>query len=201
MMNKWILGISLAAMSVAAPVNAGDAAAGQTKAAVCAGCHGADGNSMVPTFPSLAGQHPEYIVKQLSEFKAGDRYDPSMSPMAMPLSEEDMHDLAAYFSAQSRKGGEAAADKIDLGERLYRGGNAAKGLVACTACHGPTGAGIASAKYPSIAGQSAVYIEKQLKDFAAGNRANDPNRMMREIAAKMSADEMAAVAQYMQGLY
>ncbi len=200
-MKNWILGLSLAAMSFVAPVHAGDAEAGKAKSATCAGCHGADGNSMVPTFPSLAGQHPAYIVKQLSNFKAGERNDPVMSPMAMPLSEQDMQDLAAYFSAQTPKGGAAAADKIELGERIYRGGIAEKGLVACTACHGPTGTGVATAAYPAVSGQHATYIEKQLKDFAASNRANDPNRMMREIAAKMSEAEMAAVAQYMQGLY
>ena len=124
-----------------------------------------------------------------------------MAPMAMPLSEEDMHDLAAYFSAQTAKAGEAAADKVAAGELIYRGGKAEKGLVACTACHGPQGDGVVTSGFPTVAGQHAMYVEKQLKDFAAGNRANDPNRMMRDIASKMTADEMAAVAQYMQGLH
>jgi cytochrome c553 len=199
-MNKWLIGFSLAAI-IAGPVHAGDAEAGKAKSAVCAGCHGMDGNSMVPTFPSLAGQHAGYIFKQLSEFKAGDRKDPVMAPMAMPLSEEDMHDLAAYFAAQTRKGGEAAPEKVAMGEIIYRGGKADKGLVACTACHGPTGEGVETSRFPSVAGQHATYIEKQLNDFAAGNRANDPNRMMRDIASKMTADEIAAVAQYMQGLH
>ena len=199
-MNKWVLGVSIAALLTAGSVQAGDAEAGKAKAAVCAACHGADGNSINPIWPNLAGQNASYIAKQLAEFKSGTRQDPTMMGMAAPLSETDMADLAAYFSSLTPKGGEAAADKVALGESIYRAGDADKGLAACTACHGPTGSGIETSGFPAVSGQHSAYVEKQLKDFAAGTRANDPNRMMRDIASKLSADQIAAVAQYMQGL-
>jgi cytochrome c553 len=199
-MNKWLIGLSLAAL-MAGPVHAGNAEAGKAKSAACAACHGVDGNSVNPEWPNLAGQGATYIAKQLSEFKSGVRKDPIMMGMAAPLSDEDMQDLAAYFASQTVKVGEAAADKVAAGEILYRGGKADKGLVACTACHGPTGNGVVTSGFPAVSGQHAVYIEKQLKAFASGDRANDANRMMRDIAAKLTADEMAAVAQYMQGLH
>ncbi len=200
-MNKWLMGFSLAALLVAGPAQSGDIEAGKTKAAACAACHGADGNSVNPEWPNLAGQGAAYLAKQLSEFKSGVRKDPIMMGMAAPLSEQDMQDIAAYFSSLSAKGGEAAADKVAQGELLYRGGKTEKGLVACTACHGPAGAGVTTSRFPAVSGQHAAYVEKQLKAFASGERANDPNRMMRDIAGKLTADEMAAVAQYMQGLH
>lgn len=201
MMNKWVIGFSVGALMMTGMAQAaGDAEAGKAKSMVCAACHGADGNSVNPLWPNLAGQNPAYTAKQLAEFKAGVRNDPTMMPMAMPLSEQDMADLAAYFATLTPKGGTAAADKVALGERIYRAGNPDNGLAACTACHGPTGAGVAPSGFPAVSGQHAAYLEKQLKAFAAGERKNDANRMMREIASKMSDEEMAAVSQYMQGL-
>lgn len=200
-MNKWLITVSIvAAIGSTAVQAAGDAAAGQTKSAVCAGCHGADGNSVNPIWPSLAGQHPSYIVKQLKDFKAGDRQDPVMAPMAMPLSDQDMEDLAAYFSSQAHKGGEANPELVVAGEKVYRGGNPASGVAACASCHAPNGVGNPAANFPAIAGQHAAYVEKSLKDYRSGARSNDAGKMMRGVAGKMTDAEIQAVAQYIQGL-
>lgn len=180
---------------------AGDAAAGQTKAATCAGCHGADGNSFVPTFPKLAGQHDSYTAKQLADFKSGARKDPIMTGMAAPLSEQDMADLGAYFANQTTVIGTANAEKAALGQKLYHGGDSARGVSACMACHGPNGAGNPGAKFPSLKGQQSMYVVKQLQDFRSGARANDPAKMMSSIAAKMSDAEIEAVAEYIAGLH
>jgi cytochrome c553 len=201
MMKKLVLGISLLAAMAAPVAFAADVAAGKVKAeTVCAACHGVDGNSAIPTYPHLAGQNASYITKQLADFKSQTRNDPIMFGMVAALTEDDMKNVAAFYESQSNKGGKAAADKVELGERIYRGGLAGKGVAACTACHGPTGSGIATSRYPAVSGQSAVYVEAQLNKFADGSRSNDPNRMMRDIASKLSKDEMAAVASYMQGL-
>jgi len=201
-MNKWLVSISIVlALGAAGVQAAGDAAAGKAKSAVCMACHGADGNSPAnPVWPKLAGQHPSYLIKQLSELKSGARKDQTMSPMAAPLSDQDAQDLAAYFSSQTQQPGTAAADKVAQGEHIYRAGNKASGVAACMACHGPTGIGNAPAKFPRIGGQHAPYVEKALKDFRSGVRSNDLNGMMRDVTAKMSDDEIAAVAQYVQGL-
>ncbi len=190
------------AISTAASVWAegGSAEAGKTKSATCAACHGADGNSVNPEWPKLAGQHESYIIKQLSNFKAGDRKNASMSPMAAPLSEQDMADLAAYFSSQVRKAGEGDQTKVTLGEQVYKGGNNATGVAACAACHGPTGAGNPAAKFPSLNGQHATYIKNQLLSFRKGERANDAGKMMRNVAIKMTDAEIEAVAEYIAGL-
>ena len=201
-MNKWLVTASIAlALSVAGVQAAGNADAGKTKSAACAACHGPDGNSPVnPVWPKLAGQHPGYIEKQLLDFKSGDRKDPTMSGMAAPLSEQDMADLAAYFSSQKKQGGSAAEDKVAAGEKLYRGGNPETGVAACMACHGPAGSGNPAANFPALSGQHANYVEKALKDFRSGSRANDMNKMMQGVAERMSDAEVAAVAQYIQGL-
>ena len=180
---------------------AGDAAAGQTKSAACAACHMADGNSVTPIWPKLAGQHAAYLAKQLSDFKAGNRTDPTMSAMAAPLSEQDVLDLAAYFSSQTMSGGAASPDLVKAGETLYRAGDAVRGVTACTACHGPTGSGNPDAGFPRLGGQQTDYVVKQLKAFRDGTRANDANAMMRDIAAKMTDQQIAAVASYVSGLH
>ena len=200
-MNKWLVSVSIAfAFTVTGVQASGDASSGQTKSATCVACHGPDGNSPNPIWPKLAGQHPEYILKQLGEFKAGVRKNDLMSPMAAPLSEQDMQDLAAYFSSQTQTPGTAAADKVQLGERIYRAGNTSSGVAACMACHGPAGAGNPSANFPRISGQHAAYLEQTLMHFRSGERNNDPAGMMRGDAAAMTDEEIAAVAQYMQGL-
>lgn len=179
----------------------GNAKAGAGKAAVCRACHGSDGNSPNPQWPNLAGQGAPYIVKQLQDFKAGRRTNPIMSPQAAKLSEQDMEDLAAYFSSQKEKTGSADPKLVKAGERLYRGGDAATGVPACMACHGPAGAGNPAARYPALHGQHADYVMSQLEAFKDGSRTNDPGKMMREIAAHLTKEQMRAVASYINGLY
>lgn len=200
-MNKWLVSVSIVlAMVVVNAQAAGDAAAGKTKSATCLACHGADGNSANAVWPKLAGQHPNYIKKQLQEFKGGARKNDLMSPMAMPLSDQDMDDLAAYFSSKTQAPGTATADSVELGGKIYRAGNASTNVAACMACHGPTGSGNPSAKFPRISGQHAAYIEKTLKDFRSGDRTNDNAKMMQNVVFRMTDKEIAAVAQYLQGL-
>ncbi|MBU0500708.1 MAG: c-type cytochrome [Gammaproteobacteria bacterium] len=199
-MKKQFVAFVVALAMTGAVQAAGDAAAGQTKSATCLACHGADGNSVNPIWPKLAGQHPEYIIKQLADLKSGVRADPLMSPMATPLSDADAADLAAFFASQKTAQGTAAAEQVKAGETLYRAGNADSGVTGCIACHGPAGAGNAAANFPQLAGQHANYLEKALKDFRAGTRSNDSNKMMRDIAGKMTDADIAAVAQYIQGL-
>ncbi len=201
-MNKWLLTVSIAlAISASGIQAAGNAEVGQTKSVACGACHGPDGNSPVnPIWPKLAGQHPKYIEKQLKDFKSGARSDATMIGMVAPLNEQDMADLAAFFAGNSVKGGTAAADKVAAGEKVYRAGNASTGVAACMACHGPAGTGNPQADFPSLTGQHAAYIEKALKDFRSGSRANDMNRMMQGVAERMTDAEIAAVAQYIQGL-
>lgn len=179
----------------------GNAAAGKTRAAACAACHGADGNSMTADFPKLAGQSAGYIAKQLADFKSGKRSNPIMAGMAAGLSAQDMADLGAYYASQKTSLGVADETMVAAGQRLYRAGNETTGVPACMACHGPTGSGNAAARFPALSGQHAKYVVAQLKAFAAGQRGNDMNGMMRDVAGKMSDAEMKAVASYVSGLH
>lgn len=180
---------------------AGSAEAGQAKSVTCSACHGMDGNSLNPEWPSLAGQHESYIVKSLQSFKSGARQNVLMSSMALPLTDEDMVDLAAYFSAQKPRGGVADPALVSTGERLYRGGNKETGVPACLACHGPTGQGNPAAGWPAIAGQHATYSAAQLTAYRAKQRATDGDtQMMRNVSATLTDDEIKAVASYIQGL-
>ena len=198
---KQLLITSIASLALLGAAHAaGDATAGKTKSAMCAACHGADGNSPAPNFPKLAGQHPDSITKQLMAFKGGERTDATMNAMAAALSEQDMADIAAFYATQTGTAGKAAADKVELGETLYRAGNMASGVAACAACHGPTGSGNPMANFPSLNGQHADYTVAQLKNFRSGARANDAGSMMRGVAGKMTDAEIEAVAQYIQGL-
>ena len=200
-MKTWLITVSVAAALISGGVQAaGDAAAGEAKAAVCLACHGPNGNALVPTWPKLAGQHPEYIYKQLMDFKSGARANDQMAPQVATLEEPDFQNLAAYYAKQAQTPGAADPASVELGERIYRGGNPATGLAACSGCHGPAGAGLGAAKFPRISGQHAQYLDSTLKGFRAGARANDPNGMMRDVAGRMSDAEIAAVAQYVQGL-
>jgi cytochrome c553 len=170
----------------------------KTVQTVCAACHGADGNSAISLNPKLAGQHPEYLVKQLTNFKEGKRANPIMAPMVANLSADEMKDLAAYFAAQKLTLAKAKSNGVgSLGEKIYRGGIAATGVPACASCHGANGAGIPK-QFPRLAGQHADYALAQMRAFRLGERANTP--MMMVIAAKMTDAEMQAVADYMQGL-
>jgi cytochrome c553 len=193
----WVLATMVFAVEVLAE---GDVNAGKEKSETCAACHGPDGNSTNPEWPNLAEQHAGYIVKQLQEFKSVERVNATMNPMAAPLSEQDMKDLAVYFGGQQITPGEADPELVELGESIYRGGNLASGVSACMACHGATGAGNPAANFPALAGQHATYTEMQLRAFRSGNRANDAGQMMRNIASKMTDQEIKAVVSYIQGL-
>jgi cytochrome c553 len=201
-MKTWLITVSVAMALVCGGAYAasGDAKAGEKKAAPCTACHGPGGNSVVPMWPKLAGQQPEYIVKQLTDFKSGARVNGQMSPQAAPLAEQDILDLAAYFSSQQQSGGTADPSAVALGSTVYRGGNPASGVPACSGCHTPTGGGLGLAKFPRLSGQHAQYVEQTLKNFRDGARANDPNGMMRGVAANMTDKEIAAISQYVQGL-
>lgn len=196
-----VLAASCALMLGSLPAfGAGDANAGKQKASTCAACHGADGNSTNAQYPKLAGQHASYIYKELMNFKQGKRVNAIMQPMASGLSSKDMQDLAAYFSQQTMKPGVADPKLVAQGEQLYRGGDAQRGIPACSGCHGPAGRGNPLARFPRLAGQHAEYLASQLKLFRAGKRTNDPNGMMRGVAANMTDKQIAAVTSYIQGL-
>jgi len=202
-MKSWMISFSVAAAALicSGVQAAGDATAGEGKIAVCLACHGPNGNSLVPIFPKLAGQRAQYIYKELTDFKKGDRKNDQMSPQVLPLNDQDFQDIAAYYSTQQQAPGATAdAAVAELGERIYRGGNPAVGVPACSGCHGPKGMGIGAAKFPRIAGQQAQYVDSTLKGFRAETRTNDPNGMMRGVANRMSDQEIAAVSQYVQGL-
>lgn len=165
---------------------------------MCAACHAPDGNSVITLNPKLAGQHPEYLQKQLTEFKSGKRANAVMSGMVAGLSDEEIKDLATYFADKKLGLGQAKTNgAASIGEKVYRAGNAASGVPACAACHGPAGAGLPK-QFPRLGGQHADYTLAQLKTLRTGERANAP--MMMAIATKMTDAEMAAVADYIQGL-
>jgi len=195
----WLVSSLMLTVSVEALAEApAQKTAEQTVNTVCAACHGADGNSAITLNPKLASQHPEYIEKQLTEFKSGKRANAVMSGMAAGLSEQEIKDLAAYFAAKKLNLGQATKNGVgSLGEKIYRGGVAATGVPACASCHSPNGAGLPK-QFPRIGGQHADYTLAQMKAFRTAERANAP--MMMAIAAKMTDAEMAAVADYIQGL-
>ena len=175
-----------------------DLAAGEAKAAACMACHNADGSRGAPAYPILQGQHPEYLVKQLTEFKEGKRKNSVMNGMAAALSPEDMRNIAAFYASKKAKEGTAKnKDLVAVGERIFRGGIAKKGVPACAACHSPNGAGI-PAQYPRLAGQHADYTKTQLTTFRQGERNN--SAQMSAIAANLSDKEIEALADYVAGL-
>lgn len=181
---------------------AGDAAAGQAKAAVCGACHGADGNSPAPNFPKLAGQGERYLLKQMHDIKDGKRTVLEMTGLLTNLSDQDLADIAAYFASQKMSVGMADPNLVAQGEALFRGGKIAEGMPACTGCHSPSGVGIATAGFPHLGGQHATYVAKQLTDFREGTRTNDGDtKIMQSIAAKLSNKDIAAISSYIQGLH
>lgn len=201
-----LTGAAVSAQAETAPAK-GNAAQAQTIAnQVCAACHAADGNSIAPANPKLAGQPAEYITKQLQNFKGalkdpnkeGVRKSPVMTALVANLSDQDMLNLGAYYASKASKSGTAKVPYA-AGQKVYRGGDTVTGVPACAACHGPTGAGIPG-QYPRLGGQHADYILAQLKAFRSGERANDEGKVMRTIANKMSDQEMQAVANYASGL-
>ena len=188
------------------PAVSGDPAKGQQiVSTVCSACHNADGNSTIITNPKLAGQHAEYLLKQMKDFKSEGgkppaRINPVMNAMISAYGEEQMRDIAAYLAGQQRKGETAKNNEtIELGRQVYRTGDLARGLPACASCHGPAGAGIPG-MFPGIAGQFAEYTEAQSKSFRAGERTNDSNKMMRMVTIKMTDAEIKAVSDYVAGL-
>ncbi len=205
-MNKLALILSLlASCSVWAQ---GSIEAGKAKSETCVACHGADGNSQIATYPKLAGQHAKYIEKQLKELKLGassagkqGRYDPVMSAMAMPLSEQDMADLAAYYASLPISSNSTPEEVVSTGKVLYSAGDASRGLTACIACHGPRGNGTELSGFPKISGQHADYVKAQLLKFRDDSRGNDMNAMMRDVAKKLTDADIDTLSKYVGGLH
>ncbi len=211
---KLVANVLIAAALVAGAANvahaAGDAEAGKNKSAVCAACHGADGNSAVPNFPKLAGQGAAYTVKQLKDIKSGARPVPEMAGIVPGLSEQDMEDLAAYYAEQTSTIGAADPELVERGQQLYRAGDIENGVTACAGCHGAKGKGMPEAVFPALSGQHTAYLEAQLKAFRAAGRedhegkrrTNDGEaKMMRATAARLSDDDIQALASYINGLH
>ena len=199
MIKSRIIGSFIAlALIGSAHAEGGDPGAGKAKVAGCSGCHGEDGNASAPIFPKLAGQHASYLVKQLRDFKSQKRLEPTMNAMAEALSDADIEDMSAFFSKQKIKPEKAETNA--LGEKVYRAGIAAKGVPACGGCHGPNGAGNPTSIYPALGAQYSAYISKTLHDYKAGERSNDAKDIMRTIAARLSEEEINAVADYASGL-
>jgi cytochrome c553 len=201
MKRFWILAAAAGGAFVSGTsMGAGSVEAGTAKAVVCQACHGTNGISQNPEWPSLAGLGADYIAEQLRLFKDGKRANPIMMPMATSLSPEDMADVGAYFNSFPNPSGEADPAYQKAGEKLYRGGDAARGIPACMACHGATGHGADAAKFPALHGQQSVYVSKQLHDYASGARTTGPNGIMQSIARRLSENDMRNVAAFVQGL-
>jgi cytochrome c553 len=190
------------------PFSTGKAASGGAKAALCAACHGPNGNSVNPEWPRLAGQSAVYIAEQLKLFRSGVRENPVMKPLAATLSDQDISDLAVYYEAQTPTGLEADPSYWKAGEALYVSGDAARGVPGCVACHGPVGRGNLAAGYPALRAQQSVYVVKQLNDYASGARYTGPNPaqasrnglMMLTLAKRLTPEEIRDVASYVQGM-
>lgn len=204
MMACWLLGAANWAWA------AGDIAAGKAlvTSAGCVACHGADGNSPSDAYPKLAGQNARYLEKQLHDFQLGattqgksGRNNPVMWTQAQNLSEQQITDLAAYFASQKTEIGVTQEQYLELGQKLFRGGDAETGLAACMGCHGPRAMGNDPARFPQLSGQHPAYIVAQLKAFRAAERANDPNGMMRLLAARLTDKQIEALANYVSGLH
>lgn len=201
-MNRMLIIAVLLMFSQNIALAEGSVEAGKKKSLTCAACHGADGNSVNPAWPRLAGQNQRYLVEQLEGFKEGERQDPLMTPQAMMLSAQDMADLAAFYESQEPGHGEADLALVPLGQKIYRAGVVEEAIIpACYACHGPSGRGVAPAGYPALGGQHAVYVEAQLRAFRSGARRTDADQQMRNVAARLSDEEIIAVASYLQGLH
>lgn len=202
--GRWLTALLLSGslLGAAAHAQEGSVEAGKMKSATCAACHGVDGNSVTPDWPSLAGQHASYIVRQLKAFKSGDRVNVTMKPFADMLSDQDMADIAAYFSAQKTTPKGADPALVNLGQQIYRSGVPDRGIAACIACHGPSGDGNPLASYPRLSGQHSTYVARTLGEYASGSRRSDAdlNQMMRNEASLLRDDEIRALASYVQGL-
>ena len=185
------------------PKLVGDPTKGATKAALCAACHGADGNAPVPMFPKLAGQRSDYIAKQLRDFKSGHRVDPMMAGMAAMLSDQDIVDVAAYFESGTPSLVPGDPVLVEVGQQIYRKGRPEIGLLPCIGCHGLYGEGANGAidgGFPAVGGQNPAYVVKQLESFRAGSRANDWKGIMQIVASRLSDDDIAALSAYLNSL-
>ncbi|MEP5765485.1 MAG: c-type cytochrome [Halieaceae bacterium] len=210
-MKKLLIGLSLL-LGLSAHALAGDAVAGKDKSLMCSACHGADGNSMVPSFPKLAGQNQRYLIKQMNDIKNGARPVPTMVGQLDAMSEADIADIAAFYASQNASGGQADPATVALGAGVYRAGVSASGVAACAACHGARGGGNAPAGFPALAGQHPEYIADQLRRFRTGaentlaenpaGRTNDGDaRMMRDVAYRLTDNEIAALSNFIAGLH
>ena len=183
-------------------VKRGDPQAGSELVATCAGCHGADGNSVVGQWPTLAGQRESYTLAQLIHVQKGERMIESMMGLLDNYSEDQLRDIAAFYAAQEVKVGQADSINFELGQRIYRAGNLSNGVPACTGCHGPQGKGVESAGYPMLSGQKAEYVVTSLVAYKNGERVHSSNaKIMQGIAARLTTEEIRAVANYVSGLY
>lgn len=206
-MKKLALALSVVIAAISSSAYAeGNAEAGKTKIVVCSACHGMDGNSMIDMYPKLAGQHATYLEKQLHDFRSAaqtggkdGRMDPIMAGMSIALSDQDILDISAFFASQAIQGTEVK-DIPAEGEKLYKGGDVARGITACMACHGPDGKGAAQAGFPSLAGQHTNYIKIQLTKFRESGRHNDLNGMMQDVAKKLTDSDIDALSKYISNL-
>lgn len=186
----------------------GDADRGQELAGVCAACHGPSGNSPSDMYPKIAGQHAPYLLKQLLDYQRAaatngeeGRANAIMQGQVAAFNEQELADLAVYFAAQDPEIGTATEESVAYAQPLYRGGDAERNIPSCSACHGPRGDGMGLAKFPDVSGQHAAYTQQQLEMFRSGERANDPNGMMRDVAAKLTDQDIEMLSRYLQGLY
>lgn len=200
-MKKVLIGLLVTVGATSVAIAEGNPEAGKALTAVCSACHGADGNSLAPTFPKLAGQSETYLLKQMNDIKSGNRQVAQMTGLLNGLSDQNLADIAAYFASQSIVVGQADAALVEAGKNLYRDGNPKTGVPACMACHGPAGKGLNSAGFPQLGGQHAGYTASQLKMFQKGERSNDAAKIMQNVAFKMNDREIEAVSSYIQGLY
>jgi cytochrome c553 len=194
----WVLLSAAAVLAGPVALGAGDPTEGKQKAESCGGCHGPDGNGAAPIFPKLAGQHASYLTKQLHDFKTEKRPEPTMTAMALALSDDDMADIGAFYAAQAVQ--VEAAQENELGRTIYRAGDPQRGVPACTGCHGPEAKGNEPAGYPALRGQYAAYLSKTLHDFKGKARYNDANEMMRVVAAHLTDEEITGLSEYIAGL-
>jgi len=194
----WVLLSAAAALAAPVALGAGDPTEGKQKAESCGGCHGPDGNGAAPIFPKLAGQHASYLTKQLHDFKTEKRPEPTMTAMALALSDDDMADIGAFYAAQAVQ--VEAAQENELGRTIYRAGDPQRGVPACTGCHGPEAKGNEPAGYPALRGQYAAYLSKTLHDFKGKARYNDTNEMMRVVASHLTDEEITGLSEYIAGL-
>ncbi|RDL43386.1 cytochrome c4 [Marinomonas piezotolerans] len=200
-MKKVLIGLLIAVGATSVAIAQGNPEAGKPLSAVCGACHGADGNSVAPTWPKLAGQSEQYLLKQMLDIKSGQRNVAQMTGLLTNLSEQNLSDIAAYFANQTTAIGQANPTLVEAGKALYRSGNPNTGVPACMACHGPAGQGLNSAAFPKLSGQHADYTAAQLKLFQSGERNNDASSIMQNIAFKMNDREIEAVSSYIQGLH